>query len=138
MTCVSACPPQTVDVDISADGMTAIVGISDIKVFQILNADLVSATSTEVFQETLLGEEEGELPSTFPFRNLEGVAINSGGSIALVRVNDSQSPPVLITAFPLFNHPFFVSIFSISFDFDALPKFNTSTPVRNQDQIDLQ
>jgi len=144
MTCTSIC---TVDVDISADGMTAIVGIAGIdpsgqnnlfKVFQILDADLVSATSREVFQKTILGEE-GEPPRTFPFLNLEGVAINSGGSIALVRVNDSQSPsPVIITAFPLFNHPFFVSIFSISFDFDALPTFNTSTPVRNQDQIDLQ
>jgi hypothetical protein len=121
---------NTVDVDLSADGMTAIAGVAGCStslaaviiinpIFQILDADLSSSISA---------------PMATP-SNLEGVALNSGGSIALVRVNYVSTPSISVTRFDGFNLP---SPTATDFDMISLPSFNTTTPARKQDQIDLQ
>jgi hypothetical protein len=116
---IASCPFSTVDVDLSADGMTAIVGLVNAcghEVWQIRNADLAAASSAQV--------------DTPP--NLEGVALNSGGSIALVRVNDSIGL-VKVTRIDGFNLSG-----PTATDITSLTNFNTASPFRNQDQIDLQ
>jgi hypothetical protein len=116
---------NAVDVDLSADGVTGVAGIAGCsflagvshEVFQILDADLSSSVSASV-----------ATPS-----NLEGVAVNSGGSVALVRVNEPATPFTSVTWIDGFNQPS-----PTATDINSLVNFNTTTPARNQDQIDLQ
>ncbi|MBI3608632.1 MAG: IPT/TIG domain-containing protein, partial [Nitrospirae bacterium] len=131
----SSCWPESVDVDLTADGITAIVGIvrpasrvcstSDAnQVFKVTDADLTTATSASL----------GQLPK------LESVALNSGGSIALVRVNKPPSltgiafiPGLAFVRFDGFNQAA-----PVPTTFSALANLNTTTPLRPQDQLDLQ
>ncbi|HLG22954.1 MAG TPA: IPT/TIG domain-containing protein [Candidatus Manganitrophaceae bacterium] len=110
---------NTVDVDLSADGMTGIAGVAGCSlfsgvvhnVFQLLNADLSSAVSVSV-----------ATPSS-----LEGVAVNSGGSIALVKTGSID-----LNRLDGFNQPN-----PTSTALSNVPNLNTGAG-RNQDQIDLQ
>ncbi|HEY5594948.1 MAG TPA: hypothetical protein VIL61_07310, partial [Nitrospiria bacterium] len=120
---IASCPFNPVDVDMSADGMTGIAGIVNTcghRVFQIRNADLATATSAQV-----------ATPS-----NLEGVAVSSGGSIALVRVNYVSTTSIWVTRFDGFNlsSPTATDFTSLT----GFPNFNANIPIRKQDQIDLQ
>jgi len=113
---------NTVDVDLSADGTTGIAGIAGCgngsivfivtyPVFQILDADLPSSVSALA-----------AAPSS-----LEGVAVNSGGSIALVK--DGGSGLVRLQGFNQ-SSPTSTPLSSVS-------NLNVGAG-RAQDQIDLQ
>jgi hypothetical protein len=132
----TACPPATVDVDLSADGITAIVGVvkpSDQPtcpdeldhLFQVRDADL--------------GQAQAALPLVLPpvtnssVTNLEGVALNSGGSIALVRTNLAEAVLMRVDAFNT------AAPVPTNFPLDgSLADMNRTLPLRPQDYVDLQ
>jgi hypothetical protein len=131
----TACPPATVDVDLSADGITAIVGIvkpSDQQtcpaqmdqVFQVRDADLSLAQAPLSIP----------LPTTgSAVTNLEGVALNSGGSIALVRTNLTEAVLMRVDAFNTAT-PGSTNLAPNG----SLADMNRTLPPRPQDYVDLQ
>jgi hypothetical protein len=116
-----------VDVDLSADGYTGIAGVTESYVlcgvacfpitigdaFQILNADAVSSTAA-----LILGPTSSVI---------DGAAVSSGGSIALVKDGASN-----LTRFDGFNQSSPIATL-----LSAVPNLNAGAG-RSQDQIDLQ
>jgi hypothetical protein len=115
-----------VDVDLSADGITAIVAMQDAAIpksviFQIWDADLSTSQTS---------------PPTAPieFAAVVGVAVNSGGSLGVVRTfDDDPDKGPEIHRFDQFN----VTPVVLSAPMDD-PLLNTALESRGQDQIDLQ
>ena len=129
-----ACPPTTVDVDLSAEGATAIVGV-------VKPADQLTCPAVDhVFQirDADLGLATAPLSVVFPVSgsavtNLEGVALNSGGSIALVRTNLAEAALVRVDAFNTAT-PVSTNLPPTG----SLANMNLTPPPRPQDYVDLQ
>jgi hypothetical protein len=132
----TACPPATVDVDLSADGITAIVGV-----VKPSDQPTCTAESDRVFQirDADLGLANTPLSVPLPIAisssltNLEGVALNSGGSIALVRTNLAEAVLMRVDAFNT------AAPVPTNFPLDgSLADMNRTLPLRPQDYVDLQ
>lgn len=132
---LTACPPATIDVDLSADGITAIVGV-----VKPSDQQTCPAQMDQVFQVRDADLSLAQAPLGIPFpttdsavTNLEGVALNSGGSIALVRTNLTEAVLMRVDAFNTAT-PGSTNLAPNG----SLADMNRTLPPRPQDYVDLQ